>query len=116
MWLEDVVVNDDLETDKDVVHVARSLLSLQPSFYSSEAEVRYMENTMRTVCIPPFTRFGSEKKYDARKDLRWKDKANYSSWCMFQRSDFKITSNKETQTSLRYGKLNAFFEIWIGDT
>jgi hypothetical protein len=31
-WLEDVVANDDLETDKAVVRVARSLLSLQPPF------------------------------------------------------------------------------------
>ena len=34
---------------------------------------------------------------------------------MFQQSDFKIPTNKVTQTSLRYGKLNAFFEICIGD-
>jgi hypothetical protein len=34
---------------------------------------------------------------------------------MFQRSDLKIPSNKVTQTSLRYDKLDALFEICIGD-
>ena len=121
-WLEDVVVNDDLEADKDVLRVARSLLSLQPSFCSKALiyglQFRSRGSIYREYyedCIPPYTRFGAEKKYDAREDLQWKDKANYSSWCMFQQSDFKIPTNKVTQTSLRYGKLNAFFEICIGD-
>ena len=121
-WLEDVVVNDDLETDKDVLRVARSLLSLQPSFCSKALIYGLQFRSRGSIyrehyedCKPPFTRFGAEKKYDAREDLQWKDKANYSSWCMFQQSDFKIPTNKVTQTSLRYGKLNAFFEICIGD-
>ena len=120
-WEEDVVVNDDLETDKAVLRVARSLLSLQPSFCSKALiyglQFRSRGSIYREYnkdCIP-YTRFGAEKKYDACEDLQWKDKANYSSWCMFQQSDFKIPSNKDTQTTLRYGKLNAFFEICIGD-
>ena len=35
---------------------------------------------------------------------------------MFQQSDFRIASIKQKQTGLRYGKLNAFFEVRIGDS
>jgi hypothetical protein len=67
-WLEEVVVNDDLETDKDVVRVARSLLSLQPSFCSKALiyglQFRSRGSIYREYykdCIPSYTRFGAEK-------------------------------------------------------
>ena len=122
-WLKYIVLNDDLEEDNNIVRVARSLLSLQPSFFSkawiyglqfrSRGSIyrEYYENSE-----PSFTNYGAQKLYNAREVLQWKNKANYSSWCMFKQSDFKIASIKQTQTGLRYGQLNAFFEVRIGDS
>jgi len=120
-WLENIVLNDDLE-EHALVHVAKSLLSLQPSFHSKAwiygLQFRSRGSVYREYYedrTPTITSYGAQNLYDAREDLSWQDKRNYSSWCMFKQSDLKLPSNKPWQSGLRYGKLNAFFEIHIGD-
>ena len=116
-WLETVVLNDDLY-DNDVVLVAKSLLSLKLSFHSKAWIYGLQFRSRGSACreyfkdfipkVPP-QRYGSGI-YNARDARRWNYKVDYSSWCMFQQS-----SSSTTQTALRYGKLNAFFEVRIGD-
>jgi hypothetical protein len=117
-WLESVVLNDDLY-DKDVVLVAKSLLSLKLSFHSKACIYGLQFRSRGSICrefyaeecFPkePPDRYGSGI-YNAREVRRWNDKVDYSSWCKFQRSSY---SNK--QSASHYGKLNAFFEVRIGD-
>lgn len=51
---------------------------------------------------------GQKNSYDVRrggKTLKWYDKASYSSWCMYRGYEDKI----------KFGQLNGFFLIQIGD-
>ena len=64
----------------------------------------------RQKCSPAVHNYGAERipgNYDTRRDgvLDWVTKASYSSWCMFHGNDSK----------LKFGQLNGFFEINIGD-
>jgi len=45
------------------------------------------------------------------KVLSWDHKSNLSCWCIFQQSDFNTST-----TQYHYGRLNAFFEVNIGDS
>jgi hypothetical protein len=65
----------------------------------------------RQNCSPKVYNYGAERipgNYDTRRGdgvLDWVTKASYSSWCMFHGNDSK----------LKFGQLNGFFEINIGD-
>jgi hypothetical protein len=52
---------------------------------------------------------GQQRSYDVRRDgqqMKWHEKASYSSWCMYRGLNDKI----------KFGQLNGFFPVFIGDS
>ena len=95
-------VVDIKESDLDIfspdeVVLARAILGFKPNFHCKAWVYGLM-----------FRSRGSTFREYAKGDneIDWKDKKNYSSWCKFI----------QTKTSrYRYAKINAFFEVLLGD-
>ncbi len=113
--LNTIVDNDDCCPREEVL-VAQSLLSFKPMFHSQAwiygLQFRSRGSMYREYLfeLPQKVRAISET-YSAR-EVPWNCKKNYSSWCMFQQSDF---NSLNTPHSYRYGRINSFFAINIGD-
>ena len=113
--LNTIVDNDDCCPREEVL-VAQSLLSFKPMFHSQAwiygLQFRSRGSMYREYLfeLPQKVRANSET-YSAR-EVPWNCKKNYSSWCMFQQSDF---NSLNTPHSYRYGRINSFFAINIGD-
>lgn len=91
------ITNSDLDLfSQDEVLLAKALISFQPTFHSNAWIYGLL-----------FQSRGSKFREHALGDGRidWKDKSNYSSWCRFPLAG----------QSYRYGKLNGYFEVVIGD-
>ena len=94
--------------------VATTLLNNAIKFYGSACIYGLEFNSRgcdyRQIKLPNTHSFGVQpgaKAYDIRRDnvLNWDAKASYSSWCMF----FGFEEKR------KFGQLNGFFEIKIGD-
>ena len=95
---------DDAFSKEQVDFVIR-LLQFKPIFYKM-AWIYGLEFASRGSIYREFSP-------DHIAVLPWYDKRTYSSWCKFQHSDFNF---KGSEDSYRYGLINAFFEINIGDS
>lgn len=95
---------DDAFSKEQVDFVIR-LLQFKPIFYKM-AWIYGLEFASRGSIYREFSP-------DHNAVLPWYDKRTYSSWCKFQHSDFNF---KGSEDSYRYGLINAFFEINIGDS
>lgn len=100
--------------NQNEVEIAKTLLKAETIFYRSaciyglEFYSRGCDN--RQILTPTVHSYGVQhgpRAYDTRRDgvLNWDAKASYSSWCMFRGNDSK----------LKFGQLNGFFEMNIGD-
>ena len=93
-------VVDIKESDLDIfspneVALARAIIGFKPNFHRKAWVYGLMFRSRGST-------FREKAKGDNEFD--WKDKKNYSSWCKFI----------QTKTS-RYAKINAFFEVLLGD-
>jgi len=116
--LEAVADNDDCYPEEEG-RVAQSLLSFKPTFHSTAWIYGLKFRSRGSYCreylnggLPQRVRPNADF-FSAREVLSWDTKDNYSSWCMFQQSDFNLLPSPD---AYRYGRINAFFEIRIGDS
>jgi len=96
-FLKDSLKNRDSSDffEKDELSLAETLINLKAQFHSKALIYGLM-----------FQSRGSKfREYAVGDDgIDWKEKSNYSSWCKFPLGE-----------SFRYGKINAFFQVHIGD-
>jgi len=95
--------------------IASNFLNFKPEFYSKALiyglPFRSRGSKHREI-VSKSTNWGGTTKTD-RKDLKWSDKRSFSSWCIFQQSDYGQTYSRKHY--YRYGKINCFFKIKVGD-
>jgi hypothetical protein len=113
-WLRIVTTNENGKFSAEEVYVSNNLLSMDPVFFQNATIQGLLFHSRgswkRETSRPTKEGYGKEKptmKGSGSSELRnnFRDKANYSSWCIFQHQEYPK----------HYAQINAFFQIQVGD-